>query len=346
MKLLGLKKESATIEVEEPDDFWTLSQLINSGDKVRSKTTRKIKLNTEGKASVVKKTVTLTIAVEKLEWSDQGMRISGPITSGPEDIARGSPHVIKVETHQKITIIKERWPRWQLKKLKEATTDKPTPILICVFDREEARFALLKKYGYQLLGTLQGDVQRKRIKVPVAKNFFAQLGEQLDAYDKRYKLTQIILASPSFWKEELFKVWRSDTRKKVIQATCSGAGENAINEVLKRPETKSALDKQRAAKETIIVEEVFAQIAKDGKVSYGMQQVTDAVAAGAVEKLIVTDALISRMRKDDSIIHLEQLMQAVDNARGDVVIISTMHQAGARLDGLGGVSALLRYQLH
>ena len=39
-------------------------------------------------------------------------------------------------------------------------------------------------------------------------------------------------------------------------------------------------------------------------------------------------------------------MRNVDKSKGDIMIISSEHEAGKKLNGLGGIAAILRYKLN
>ena len=352
MKLVShqFKKGFAKVFVETSDDLWTLSQVLDVGDIARGKTTRKIKMgSSESKGTVTKKTMTLSVRVTKADWvaSSSVLRVTGSVVDGPEDVPRGSSHTIDVEPHSELVIEKETWPSYQIKRLEEASAGSKKKILVCVFDRETAHFALLKTYGYELLSTMHGVVQKKRVETPVVKNFFKEIGTQLESYDARYELHHIILASPAFWKEELLKAWSNNgLKKKLILATCSSAEENAIEEVLRRPETKLALESERVAQETELVERIFERIAKEGAVTYGLAHVRSACDAGACSLVAVTDTLITKNKEAGTGHAIEDLLRRVDAAKGDVRIVSGSHNAGERLDGLGGIAALLRYKMN
>lgn len=348
MKILrkDLKHNTVKLMAETAEDLWYLSQLIDQGDVVKGKTARKVKKTEETEAT--KRAVILTIRTDKVEYAPSlnALRIGGSITEGPDDIPRGSHHTINVEPGTTLTITKEHWYRYQLDKLQEATERPPAKILICVLDREDAYFALMKRKGAELLSHLKGDVEKKRIDVKVTTNFYQQIIKTLEEYDKRYKLDFIVLASPAFWKEELLKTLQNDSlRKKIIQASCSSADEQAINEVLKRDEVQSALQQERVSKELILVEHVLAEIAKQGKVTYGMNAVQEAAIAGAIDTLAVTDTLIQKLRQQEAFEPLNRIMQTVDKQKGTIVIVSGDNPGGKKLDGIGGVAALLRYKL-
>lgn len=353
MKLMysDFKKGEAKLKVENLDDLWYLNQIIEKNDLIKGKTLRKIKLGREiqRKQKTVKKAVFLIIQVEKVEFSKTSniLRISGLVKEGPEDVPLGSYHTFNIEENSIITIIKQKWLKFQIDKLREASKEAAAKILICVHDREEVYFALMKKYGYQLLTNIKGTVQKKADIKKIESNFYKEIIKQLEEYDKRYNLSKIIIASPAFWKEELMKEIKDENIKsKIILATCSSVGENAINEVLKRPETENALKQDRIAREFKFVEDLFVEISKNNLASYGLKETKNAVVAGAVKTLLITDSFIQQNRIENKYEEIEEIMKTVNNTKGDILIISSEHEAGKKLDGLGGIAAILRFKLN
>lgn len=345
-----LKHGKVKLKVTVLDDLWYISHFIDSGDDVTGKTERKIKLGTgeERQAKVIKRWVTLKIKVEKVEFHPSAsiLRISGKILEGPEDIPRGSYHTINVEEQSIIAIEKEKWLKYQIERLHEATETKHPKILILVLDREEALFALMKPSGYQVLSSIKGDVQQKRISEQKKGSFYADLLKLLVEYDTRYKLGKIIIGSPAFWKEDLLKELKDpELRKKIILATCSDAGEHGIQEVLKRPETRNALHEDRVSKEMELVEKLLQEIAKDKLAVYGIAETKAAVQAGAVQTLLITDSFIQHARQKGTYEDIDQLLKMTDAAKGEIMMVSSGHEGGKKLDGLGGIAALVRWKV-
>jgi protein pelota len=343
-----LKKGELKIKVDNTDDLWYLTQIIEPNDSVSGKTVRKIKIGGEEQrsAKVIKKKVYVAIVVEKLEFSGEALRISGKITEGPEDIPRGVYHTITLEPGTTIRIHKEHWFSYQLGKVKQACREKPTNILICLMDREEAYMARLKTKGYELLAHLKGEVQKKQHEQAISKNFYAELEKALKDYDSRSKFTRIIIASPSFWKDELMeRLKEKELKDRIILATASSVSTAGLNEVLRRPEVLSALHDERITEEVRMVEELLDEIAKDGKSVYGPDQVKGAVEAGAVKTLLITERYLKDSREDETFNELEELMRMTEQLKGEVHLISTEHEAGKKLHGLGGIAGLLRYRL-
>ena len=353
MKLIhtDFKKGEAKVKIENLDDLWYLNQIVEKNDLVKGRTLRKIKLGDEEqrKQKSEKKPVFLLIEAEKVEFSKTSnvLRISGTVKEGPEDVPLGSHHTFNVEENTIITIIKRKWLKFQVDRLKEASKELSSKILICAHDREEAYFALMKKYGYQLLLDIKGNVAKKADIKQFESNFYKEIIRHLEEYNDRYKLNKIIVASPSFWKEELMKeMGNEEIKNKIILATCSSVGENALNEVIKRPETSEALRQDRIAKEYRLVEELFAEISKNNMASYGLNETKRAADAGAIRQLLITDSFIQKKRMEGEYEETEHIMKTVDGAKGEITIISSDHEAGKKLDGLGGIAAILRYKIN
>ncbi len=351
MKLLhsNLKKGEVKVLAQNLDDLWYLSAIIEPKDIVQGRTLRKIKISSEEKSKeAVKKPIFIKLEVEKVEFSKYTsiLRVSGIIKEAPEDIPLGDYHTFNVDENTSITIIKESWLKYQLDKLKEACSETKSSLLICVHDREEAYFALFKKYGYEILAHIQGDVQKKREENTKKENFYLGIIKKISEYVERHQIKQVILASPAFWKEDLMKELKDDElKRKIILATCSSATKNGIEEVIKRPEVREALKQERTAKEINKVEELFTEIAKSNLAVYGMKETGDAASMGAVRGLLITDSFIQKSRSENFYRDVDAIMKTVDKTKGEIDIISSEHEGGKRLDGLGGIGAILRFKL-
>ena len=352
MKLLysNLKNGEVKVLAQSLDDLWYLSTIIEPRDMVKGKTLRKIKAQSsdEKAKDAIKKPVFISLEAEKVEFSKYTsiLRVSGVIKEAPEDVPLGSYHTFNIDENTSITIIKEHWLKYQLDKLKEACSEKKSSLLICVHDREEAYFALFKKYGYEVLSHIQGEVQKKREENIKKENFYLSVISKIREYVDRYKIKQVILASPAFWKEDLMKeVKDNELKQKIILATCSSATKNGIDEVIKRPEVREALKQERTAKEINKVEELFAEIAKNNLAVYGLKEVENASIIGAVKEVLITDTFIQKSRAEEFYIKVESIMKTVDKTKGDVNIISSEHEGGKKLDGLGGIAAILRFKI-
>ena len=102
----------------------------------------------------------------------------------------------------------------------------------------------------------------------------------------------------------------------------------------------------RISKEFKIVEELFAEISKNNLASYGLKETKNAAESGAVKTLLITDQFIQKMREQNKYKEIEEIMKKADNAKGDIIIVSSDHEAGKKLNGLGGIASVLRYKIN
>jgi protein pelota len=103
---------------------------------------------------------------------------------------------------------------------------------------------------------------------------------------------------------------------------------------------------QRIVEEAEIIEEVLKRLGKgEPNVTYGMEEVERATQLGAVGKLVLADTTL-RETSDEKRLLLENLMKSVEQKGGNIIVVSTEHEAGEKLIALGGIAALLRFALH
>ena len=126
----------------------------------------------------------------------------------------------------------------------------------------------------------------------------------------------------------------------------NNGGLAGIYEALRSGVLLKAMKTQRIVEETKIVEEVLKRLGKgELNVTYGVEDVKKAVELGAVEKLVLADTML-REASDEERLLLEDLMRNVEKKGGSIIVISTEHEAGAKLIALGGIAALLRFALY
>lgn len=343
-----LKKGIIKLKVEDLDDLWVLQNIVEAGDIASGKTLRKIKA-TDKDGNVVrvsKEHVFLQLIVECIEFHEHtGMlRVSGIVQEGPEDVPRGSHHTFNLEPGSVITIHKESWLRYQLQRLEEAQQS-TSPVLLCVLDREQALLALLERRGQRILAKLRGNVPKKAIKEKQQNTFFAEVTKKLQEYISRFPKSQVVIASPSFWREELAGLLPDEVQKRLTLASCTSVTESALQELVRRPELAEALKQDRIYRETQLVEQVFTAVATKQPVTYGASDVEQAINAAAVSMLLVTTDYLTERRQANAYAALEELMKRTERLKGEVHLIDSSHDAGRRLDSLGGIAALLRFQL-
>ena len=331
----NLKDGFVKFRVSNLDDLWYLSHIIEVNDRLKGLSTRKIKIGEKQ----VKKTFFIEIKVEKTELENNVLRVLGIITQGPEDIPLGSHQSILLEEGTEAGLTKNSWKQIHLKRLDEAIKEK-SEILITTIDREEATFALLKPNGYIILSSIKGEVEKKAFKTNTT-DFYGDINKILEDYTERYKINKIVIASASFWQTNISKKLSEIVKKKAVFINSSGN----VDEILKSNEIKTILKEDRTSTEYSLVEKLLEEIAKNGKATYGIEYIKKANEMGAIDKLLITDKHIRIKKEENKFNEIDELMQNIENMRGEIYIISSEHEAGKKLEGLGGMGALLRFKI-
>lgn len=333
-------KGIAKVQIESPDDIWILEGLIEPGDHISASTERKIKLGgSEEKTRIIKKRVYLTIEAEKIS-SIEELRILGKIVDAPEDMPRGSSHSFTLKIGDDLKIKKKEWPQYQITRLKDATKIKH-PVIILMFDREEAIFLQLVGKGVNELLKIKGDVNKKGLDESKQNTFYKELVKHIHEYNDRLKPKAIVAASPAFWQEYLKKIIDNNLKKKIIFTTISGVDKGAVKELVKRPELKNALEDARSAEELGFVEEIMTALAHD-KLVYGLNEVIEALNLGNAKNIFITENEIKKLRESQQFKNIESLLRSAEKNQG-VVHVLTNEDAMNKIDPLGGLVIIKRW---
>jgi protein pelota len=340
-----LRKDRRTgevkLRVQALDDLWHLYNVIEIGDLVSALSERR----GEARADVLrqeraeKKKMYLGVRVEKIEFHEfsDWLRVHGTIEVGPQDL--GAYHTLNIQVDDDLAVQKV-WSRQQLDILEQAERDTAKPLItMLAIDDDEAVIAQLRQYGIKQLAALQSHRSGKyaESKADRETEHFNEIIQVL----KSSTPGPLLIIGPGFAKERILAYGRE--KAKEIFANCqmvsSGqSGMASIQEVMKKGMGSKLLEESRVAQETLLVEKLLEEIAKDGKCAYGKKEVLEAVNAGAVETLLVTSNA-AREKK------FTELLEAAEKTGSRLAIISECHDAGKKLAALGDVGALLRYKI-
>lgn len=352
MKIINEDEKEGIVELvpETLDDLWHLSHIIEVGDNASSKTTRRIQDNTGDKLRSdrgVKKTFYLGLDIENVSFHlfTGKLRLTGVITRGPEDlIPLGSHHTLEVKLNTSITIKKERWPKWAINRLNQAIeASKKLSAIIVVLEDDTATIGLMRQFGIEYYGPIKGNVSGKRILDKNRQKNIVQFYEKvIESIEKFDSIQNIVIAGPGFVKNDFYdylKDKHADLAKiAIIEPTGSG-GRNGISEVLKRGTVEKLTSENRVAFEMGAVDKLLTEIAKNSsKVVYGLKETKKAINLGAVSELLILDTKVASEGMGNE-------MDMVENMKGEVMVISSEHEGGKQLESLGGMAAILRYEI-
>ncbi|WEU40720.1 MAG: mRNA surveillance protein pelota [Candidatus Odinarchaeum yellowstonii] len=352
------KKSRMKIKVESLDDLWTLYNIISKNDIVYGRTFRRIKQNEEAIRADKGERIPVYLGIRVEETSFHGfadrLRIKGRIVSGPEDlISAGSFHTLNVEVDSQIEIVKDRWSKTDLKRIDEALKSSSSPVIIlCAVDSNEASIALMGSFQTKIVTRITESIPGKRLtdkeNTEAYQRFYASILKVIETLLGESRVDYIIIAGPGFVKDHLrdYIIHRKpELKNMIITDTVSSGDVSGINEIIKRGAAISVLSKMRVIEHSSLIEDVLKRLAKNsGDVAYGFDDVRDAAERGAVQTLLVTDELV-RSLDETKRSNVHNLIEIVENMSGDVKIFSVQTPPGEQLKGLGGVAALLRFNL-
>jgi protein pelota len=340
---------------DSPDDLWHLYNVIYAGDEVYAYSSRAIKTDTEGARpkSGERFSAFMGVKVISVGWDKflGKLRVHGTICHAPDIVPTGAHHTISVALNQPVTIVKKDWPKHLLDRIVRASeTEKP--LLIISIDDEGFAIAETKQYGVEIR-------VEERMRLP-GKHEADKRVEATKAYFKRalnslsplwvHNHSLIVVIGVGFVKGD-FVSYLSEEAKEMSKSivdvkSVNNGGTSGIYEALRSGLLLKASHQLRIVDETETMEEVMKRLGKgEGTVTYGLEAVENAIMIGAVEKLVVADTTL-RDADETKRLKLEELMHQVEKRNASVTVVSTEHEAGAKLIALGGIAALLRFQIY
>ena len=348
MKIIhkDLKHNELKLLPENLDDLWHLYNLIESGDLIKAVTYRTDEQKKDDQIrskKAEKKRMKLGIRVEKInfhEFSDR-LRIHGTIEEGPQDL--GSYHTLNIEADKmdKITIIKKSWKPHDLNRINEAVQQRTEPILIFVaLDEDKATLAILRQSGVQYLADIESGRSGKMYESKDTNTYYF---DEIITLLKTYKKPEhpLIILGPGFTRDHFVKYGKTKIPELFEQFITYGtghAGMNGVQEALNAGIVEQITKNNRVSMETQYIAKLFEEIKKDGLATYGENEVHQALLQGAVERIFISDVLL-RTEKG------EKLMDLAQKTNSSFIIINTLHEAGKKFEGIGGIAAFLRYKL-
>ena len=354
MKLLGWDEKHGVMVLlpEDIDDLWALYVAVEPGDLVEARTTREKKV--EGAKSRGRRVlVRLAVRVEKKAFDALmgRLRLLGTIERAPAEFEDdvGKHHSLSIRPGVAVRVEKERWSPFCLKVIRRACEGKPKPLLVLCLDDEEFCLALVGVREVEVLAEGENKSAKRVQSTSREEELRPFLLEALEALKSAWEAhgRPIAVIGPSLERDMFMGLLRSRepslAKQVVATRSVSTGGLPGIYEALRAGVLSKALSEARMVREAEAVREVLSRLGKgDGRVAYGLEGVKRACSYGAVEKLLISDAVL-REASEEERLEVEKLMMDVEARGGEVMIVSSGHEAGKNLLSLGGLAALLRF---
>ncbi len=333
MKVLKqvLKENLMELKVENEEDLWHLSFILEIGDLIKMKSFRTSSVGKEKVPCVLK------LRVEKISYEGKRIRTTGKILEGPEKVEAGY-HTFNIEENSFFLLWKENWKKYQKDRIKKAIKDKKYKILACLIEKEDVSFYVITEMGIKFVGEKESEIPGKMFKGDKSENEF--FGEVIASL-KSIESDKIILAGPGFEKENLARVIKDkekELKNKIFVQNTSVTGKTGVTEIIKRGAIEKIVKESRISSEINLVEKFLELLSKNKEVSYGLKEVQRAIVLGAVKDLLISE---NKIREKGVI----TLMGSAEKNRAEIHIIHVDHDSGRQLESLGGIAAILRFKI-
>ncbi|KAK4119665.1 hypothetical protein N657DRAFT_581267 [Parathielavia appendiculata] len=359
-----------TLLIVEPEDMWHANNLIAAGDVVHAPTLRKVTTATST-GSTVNKSVRINLSIKvKSTFFDplaSELKVSGTVVEENDYVSVGQYHTITLKYEKadiKFTIWKSAgWDSVALQSLKEALSeDKPEAIAAVVMQEGLANICLITENRTIIKQRIESSIPRRQAKDTsgAISSFFERVLSNLrNTIDFSIPRT-LLLASPGFTAQDFRTYMQSEaTRagdkalqrivKEALVVHSSTGHVHSLNEALKSPEVQKKMHGTKVATEANLMDKFHDLVRKDdGRAWYGTKPVEKAIAEGAVGRgggvLLVNNAFFRSM----DVATRRKYVGLVDKVKedgGEVRLLSSDHPSGKRLEGFGGIAAILTYPL-
>ncbi|MGA1873926.1 MAG: hypothetical protein ACMUHY_09685 [Thermoplasmatota archaeon] len=332
------------VRIESLDDLWYLHQALLPGTIAGCHTYRKLeaKEDTIRADSQPRIKVYLRIDVEASEFHPftDMLRVKGSVLEGPHEITGHHTFNVDIGTVLDLEFFQDHEGAVSI--LEEAEEGALGTLALAVsIDDETAELFRLRDYGMERIGTIRAAGGGKRLgKGGGWEHYYREIADLV--YQNINEGHVLILAGPGFFKESLAKLIRGEARvdpTMMYIVHSSSAGASGLREALSNGDSiAGSLRKLRFVQENEALEELMARIGRGKGAAYGLDEVKRALSIGAVELLMISERVF---RSGPGRI----LMGTASGMGSRTLITSTSHELGDMLDRMGGVGALLRFDV-
>ncbi|MFB5599261.1 MAG: pelota family protein [Nitrososphaeraceae archaeon] len=348
----GSSGKAILVVPEDPDDLFVIRRVIKIGDILISDTTRVIKFDKEfSRPDRERVKIRVSIRVEKinLDESIDRLRISGTITeSNNALVVKGNYHSVLVQIGHKIVIEKpKKWDELEINLIK---SDVAGTFIMIAIDTNEAGIGKLTGTHLQMIPNIYSGQTGKYFKDSTKKDsnieiFYDQIINTLEnlTNEERFK---IIIFGPGETKRKFFNFITS--KKPYYKDMCTVidgidvAGEDGVLVFTRSPIIKEVMSLSKISLVSNILDQVMIQVNKgEEKFALGFKEVSEAIKLKSVESLVFSNTIFKNFKEEDVI----QLLNYAEAIGSKVYAIDSSTDIGLRVSSLGGIVALLRYQI-
>lgn len=334
---------------EDSDDLFTLRRLVEQGDYVIADTSRVVKQEKEygrpDKGERIKVRLSIRANQIELDSSVDRLRISGTITNTDNElVSRGIHHALTVHAGDMITIDKDRrWQDVEMKLLKKSG-DGSSFILVAI-DTQEACVAKVSGTHVKVIPNIYSGQSGKRYATKNASldTFFADTAKTIAPV--LGETDKIIIFGPGETRRRFYNTLEKNNLPKERAQVVDGvdvAGEDGIFVFLRSQQARDAMGASKLAAASLMLDQVMQMVRKgENKFAIGLGDISEAVAAKAVEAVIFSDSVF-KTSDEQAVV---KLLNSAESRGARTYAVDSSTDIGLRVSSLGGMVALLRYAL-
>lgn len=333
------------IGIESIDDLWVLSLFLSPCDFVGSQTTRRFRVGDSQDSEKKSVFIKLELKSIKLNLDMQTLKVIGIIESGhpSEYVNVGEHHSFDLTIGDKISINKSSLLDFQKKILLKASEEKENnKIYLVVLDDDscivakldDSRYSVITEIGFK--GSGKRDINQR---VQNREQYFESILKVIlnENFDK------VIVGGPGFEKEYLQKyilekILDKKQASKFIFTQASSPGISGIKELINGGQVKNILSDLSVQKDSDLINDFLLHLAKEKPVTYGLIQIKEALDAGKLKMVLISDKFFH-----ENFNEIKNLLLQLEDYKIEYHIVNSESEPGRILDNLSGVSAFLYY---
>ena len=345
------KQGICTMTPESPDDLWTLRRLLAPGDTVVTKSSRVSKREGDytrpNKGERVSVTIALNVEGVSLDSSVGRLRIRGRIVEASDDsVTKAGSHSLLISPGQELTIKKEEWGPSETRILNSSKASERRFLLVAI-DRREAGVGLLAGSHLTIISTLESGASGKGgagTKEVDMQPYFRKVLELLKATWREGDV--VVVAGAGNTKLTMENLIRKDPDLRKNEVLVEGfdlSGSDGVRALVKSEGFRKVASDSVLVEVQEDVEEAIRRISRgERRIAYTLPRVSEAAKAGAVETCIVSDDVFANNIDENALV---ETLNVIEEKGGKVFLTDSSLESGKQVSALGGIVALLRYDI-
>ncbi|EDR27917.1 pelota, putative [Entamoeba dispar SAW760] len=350
-------------EIEDEDDLFIFYQLLELGCEVTGQTTRKVTQTAKTGSTVTNKVkAVIRIKVERIEYGTT-IAISGLILhcNNPK-VQTGRYHTLHVAIGDTISLYKAHWDAMDFVRMHEAANETfKSHLVILGLDGGIAKLWFVSNTSVKEKESIEVNIpKRKNISFKhdnQTEKFYNQIYDMIVKNVNFDDIIALVVAGNFTERNALIKSLMNTAKRmknpqiqsgieRIVPASATNGILFVVRDVLSDPNLSNILDDCKSYKDMNCVNKFNETMLKsEHLVAIGYEDVTKANEMNALKELFVADEL-TKICTIERRLKISCLIEESRQKNILVRMLSSKTEAGCEVMRLGGIVAILRYELN